>query len=276
MTQFFELSTWREILASAVADLGTVVSGFLPSLLGAVLILVVGWAVSRTVSAISVRGLRSVGLDGFATRLRIPDFLERAGIDLTVSQLVARLLFWLVMLTFVLSSVETLGLSAVTETIDRLIGFIPNVIGAVLIGIGGLVLARFAGALTSSAAAAAGLLSAPRLGFVTQLLIAGLVLVVAVEQVGIDTEVLVLPLTVTLGTAGFGIGLAFALGCRSVIGHIMAGHFLKQTLPRDVQIEIAGKRGLVERVGAVETVLRNDEERIAIPNARFLEEIVTR
>jgi hypothetical protein len=45
---------------------------------------------------------------------------------MALSEVVARLLFWLLMLTFVLSSVETLGLTAVTATIDRLIAYIPN------------------------------------------------------------------------------------------------------------------------------------------------------
>jgi hypothetical protein len=276
MEPLFDLSVWREIVVRAFSELGSNVAGFLPNLVGAGLILLLGWGFSRALELVSGRALHGVGLDRAAARLRISELLLRAGIELTLSQIVAKLLFWLVMLTFVLSSVETLGLNAVTATIDRLIAFIPNVIGAALIAIGGLLLGRFVATLVSSGAAAAGFESAPQLGFLAHVAVVGLILVLAVEQLGISTQVFVLPLTVALATAGFAGGLAFALGARPVITHIMAGHFLKQSLPRDVSIEIDGRRGLVDRVGAVNTLLRSEDRIWSVPNAQLLEHIVLR
>jgi hypothetical protein len=276
MDELFDVAAWREILVRALSELSTDVAGFLPNLVGAALILVVGWLLSRALQAVAGRALRALGLDGIATRVGIANLLERAAIRMTLSAVVARLLFWLVMLTFLLSSVETLGLSAVTTTIDRLIAFIPGVLGAVVLGIAGLVLARFVGTLVSSAAAAAGYLSAPRLGFVSQVLVGGLVLVVALEQIGVAIQVLVLPFSVAVGAAGLAVGLAFALGARDVIAHILAGHFLKQSLPRDTAVEIEGRRGLVRRVGAVDTLLEGEGEVWSVPNARLLDHTVVR
>ena len=276
MEALFDLSAWREVLVRAFSELAVNVAGFVPNLVGAALILLLGWLLSHGVERVAARALRGIGLDAAAARLRIAEALARADIGLSLSQILAKLLFWLVMLTFLLSSVETLGMTAVTNTIDRLIAFIPNVIGAALIGIGGLLLGRFAATLVSSAAAAAGFVSAPRIGFLAQLAVVGLVLVLAVEQLGIATEVLVLPLSVALAAAGFAIGLAFALGAQPVITHILAGHFLKQSLPRETSIEIDGRRGLVERVGAVDTLLRSDERVWTVPNAQLLEQIVVR
>lgn len=276
MNQLLDLTALRQILLSVASELGTTVAGFLPNLVGAFLILLLGWMVSRTVELVTGRALRTLGLDGVATRLRIAEMLKRADLRLTFSQLVGKLLFWLLMLTFLLSSVETLGLSAVTVTIDRLIAFIPNVIGAALIGVGGLLLGRFVGTVVTSAAGAAGFMGAPRLGSLVQILVTGLVFLMAAEQLGIATQAVVLPFTVALAAAGFAIGLGFALGARPIITHIMAGHFLKQSLPRDVAIEIDGQRGLVERVGAVDTLLRGDDRCWTVPNSQLLERIVVR
>lgn len=276
MEKSLDFATWSSALTNAVSELGASIAAFVPNLFGAALILILGWVLSRVLQALVGRGLMRMGLDRFAARLNIADLLERAEIQASVSQIIGKLVFWLVMLTFVLSSVETLGLTAVTETIDRLIGFIPNVVAAVLIGIAGLVFARFVGTLVRSAAAAADFLSPRRLGFLAQLITAGFVLAIAVDQLGIATEIFVLPFSVAIGTAGFGIGLAFALGSRPIITHIMAGHFLKQSLPRDAPVEIDGRRGVIERVGAVETTLRSDENSWTIPNAQLLETVVVR
>jgi len=272
----FNVEAWRQIVVRALSELGGNVAGFLPHLVGAALILLLGWALSRSLEVVASRGLRTLGLDRAAARLRVAELLERAEVPLSLSEIVAKLVFWLVMLTFVLSSVETLGLTAVTSTIDRLIGFIPAVIGAALTMIAGLLLARFVATLVSSGAAAAGFLSAPRLGFLAQLLVAGLVACIAIEQLGIDTDVLLVPFTALIATAGLAAGLAFALGARPVVTHILAGHFLRQSLSADALVEVQGLRGVVERVGPVDTLIKSEERRFSVPNAQLLEHVVLR
>jgi len=275
MENLFDVDAWREVSLRALSELTATFAAFLPSLVGALLILGLGWLVSRSVELAARRALRMLGLDRAAARLRLTEWLEGSGIRWTLSEGIARLLFWLLMLTFVLSSVETLGLESVTETIDRLIAFIPNLIGAGLIVVLGLLLARFLGGAIGSAAAAAGVGGA-RLGFVVQAFVGLLVAVIAVEQLGVDTSVLVAPLTALLAAASFAAGLAFALGAQPIITHILAGHFLRQSLPRDAFVEVEGRRGVVQRVGATDTLLRNGEESWSVPNAQLIERVVTR
>lgn len=276
MTELFDIDAWREVLTRALTELGTTLASFLPSLVGALVILSVGWLLSRSLELAASRVLRTLGLDRAASRLHVTELLERSGIRLELSRLVARLLFWMLMLTFVLSAVETLGLQAVTTTIDRLIAFIPDLIAAALILVLGLLVARFLGGFVGSAAGAAGLGGAPRLGVLVQALVVVMVVVMAVQQLGVATDVLVGPLTALLAAGGLAAGLAFALGAQPIVTHILAGHFLRQSLPDDAFVVVAGRRGVVERVGATDTLLRNGEETWSIPNARLLEQEVTR
>ncbi len=275
MENLFDVDAWRELLVRALSELVGTLASFLPSLVGALLILGLGWLISRSVELGAQRALRTVGLDRASARLHLDEWLEGTGIRMTLSEGIARLLFWLLMLTFVLSGVETLGLETVTATIDRLIAFIPNLIGAGLIVVLGLLLARFLGGAIGSAAAAAGVGGA-RLGFVVQAFVVVLVTVIAVEQLGVDTGVLIAPLTALLATASLAAGLAFALGARPIITHILAGHFLRQSLPRDAFVEVEGRRGVVQRVGATDTLLRNGDESWSIPNAQLIERVVIR
>jgi hypothetical protein len=217
-----------------------------------------------------------VGFDRAATRLRIAEALGRAGVRRTASDLVARVVFWILFVTFLWSSAETLGLAAVSATLDRVVAFLPDVLAALLILTVGLLLARPAGSAVASASAAAGFANTRRLGFVVQGLVAGLVAIAAVERLGVATDVLVLPITAVATAATLSVGLAFALGARPVVTHILAGHFLRQSLPRDAMVEVRGERGVVERIGATETVMRNGDRSWSVPNAHLLEEVVVR
>lgn len=276
MSEIFDVEAWRQVLINSLTEFGETTAGFLPSLTATLVILGVGWLVSRLVAAVSERVLLQLGLDRAAARLGLTARLREAGVSPAPSHLVARLVFWVLMLTFVLSAVETLGLSAVTATIDRLIAFLPNVIAAGLIFVLGLLLARLVRNLISSGAAAAELPQASRLGSLAEIVVALVVGVVALEQLGIETQMVVTVVTAVVGAVAVTVGVAFALGARPVITHILAGHFLRQSLPSGGSVEVGGQRGVVERVGAVDTLVRNGEHSWSIPNGRLIEEIVIR
>jgi small-conductance mechanosensitive channel len=276
MSEIFDVEAWRQVFVRSLTQLGETLAGFLPSLVATLVIIVVGWVVSRLVAAIAERLLRQLGLDGAAARIGVSATLREGGVSAAPSRIVAGLVFWVLMLTFLLSAVETLGLSAVTLTIDRLIGFLPNVIAAGLIFVLGLLLARLVRNLVSSGAAAADLGQAPRLGSLAHGVVALVAGVVALEQLGVETGIVVTVLTAIVAAMGVTIGIAFALGARPVITHVLAGHFLRQSIPSGSSIEIEGQRGVVERVGAVDTLVRDEEHSWSIPNGKLLEVIVIR
>lgn len=276
MEDIFSFAAWREVVASAFRQLGDNLVALFPSLVGTVVLLVVGWATSKLSEAVVRRGLRRVGFDRASVRLRLPEMLLRAGIETPPSRIVGRLVFWIVMVTFVLSAVETLGLSAATSTIDRLVGYLPNLIAGVLIVFVGLLVSRLARGVIASGALAMDLERGERLGTAAGGLVLVFAAVLALEQLGIETTLLVLLLTVVVGGGVLTLGIGFALGARPVIGHILAGHFLRQSITQGSPLEVGGRRGLVERVGPVDTLLKDNERSWSIPNGALLDEVIYR
>ena len=276
MQEWMDVEAWHAVFVSTISQLGATLAKFLPALLGALAIVAIGWVVARSVEIAARRVLRALGVDRASARIGVADVFARSGVSMMLSDLIARLLFWLLLLTFVLSSIETIGLDAVTTTIDRLIAFIPRVIGACLIVVIGLLFARFVAGLAASAFSAAGFVSGARVGVLVQGGIGTLVVLVAIEQVGIETEILVGPITVLVGAAALSAGLCFALGARPIVTHILAGHFVRQSLPRDSFVQIGDRRGVVQRIGATETLLRDGNLLWSVPNGRILEEVVVR
>jgi hypothetical protein len=275
MGDAFSIDKWREVLASSLEQFGTAVGHLLPALLGALLILLIGWGVSRLIQSVVRRALHRFGLDRTAARLRLTESLRRANIESEPSEIVARVLFWILMLTFLLASAETLGLRAVTTTIDRLILYLPNVVAAAFIVVVGLLVGRFVQRLVASGSEMAGLPRADRVGAVVRGIVLLVTGVVAVEQLGLKTDILVRVITILVATFGVTMGLAFALGSRTVITHILAGHYLRQTLAAGQPAEVAGRKGVVDHVGTVSTVFKKGDHSWSVPNAALLEDVVT-
>ena len=130
MTEISNFEDLKSTLVGALVDLGLQLAGVVPKLLGMLAILLIGWVIARAVQAVTAKVLVSMKLDQAAGYLGLSEILANAGIKRPTSALISRLLFWLLILAFILPATETLGLTSVTTTINRLIAFLPNVIAA--------------------------------------------------------------------------------------------------------------------------------------------------
>jgi hypothetical protein len=274
MGELLSVERWQQSLTTSLDRFWEAMGRMLPAIVGAVLIMLLGWAISWIVQVMARRFLHHVGLDRTAARLGLIDSLRQANVVMAPSAILARVLFWILMLTFLLAATETLGLRAVTTTIDRLVAYLPNVVGAALILVLGFVVGRAAQRLVGSGASMAGLPQADKLGVAAHGVVLMVAAVVAIEQLGLRTDFLVTVITVLVATLSLTMGLAFALGARSLVTHILAGHYLRQSLATGTMIEIGDRKGVVESIGAVNTTLRRDDRSWLVPNGRLLEEVV--
>ena len=102
----------------------------LPSIVGALLLLIIGWIVAGIVGGFVARMLRKVGVDQFATKAGITAFLGRARMKLDAPGLVGSIVTWYVRLIFVVMAANAVGITAVSDVLGQIIGFIPNLLVA--------------------------------------------------------------------------------------------------------------------------------------------------
>ncbi len=272
MSQIFFGKPWIEVRSDILAAL----AGYLPVLLTALGLLLAGYLLARLVEALSRRAIRRTSFDRMASAASPAggaDGGTRAP-DRSHSDTLARALFWIVMLTFALLAVRVLGIASLSAVIEKLIAFVPSLLAAVAILAAGL----FAGGVVESlllSAAAANPAYASRLGGAGKGLVVVAFAILAIEQLGVRTEILVIFSGTVLMALGLTMGIAFALGARPVITHILAGHYLRQILPRGRVVEVRGRRGEIEQVGPVHTVFRDDDGAWSVANGHLLEETIT-
>lgn len=270
-----QASAWAAPLTEAVANIGAWAAAMLPKLIGALLVLVVGWLVARGLSWILGRALDRVGLDRAVERFA-GELMQKIGFTGSIAQVLSRIVFWIVMLAFLMGVADILGLEAVTNTIEQLFAYLPNVISAAIIIVVGVSVARLVGDVVSSGAAAANLTYARQLGSGVRGAFIVMVLVTVLDQLGVDTQIVQTVITALVGMVAIGLGLSFAFGSGDVVRGILAGHYIRQTLSEGDEVSVAGRRGRVERIGPVETLFRDDDHTWSIPNAQLLAEVIER
>lgn len=274
MAELWNADVWRDATLETLATVGRAALTFGLKLAVALTILAAGWMVGRILQAVTRRATSRLGVDRLLRRAGVDLSLQRAGVTQPLSEMLARLLFWLVMLVFLLMAVDVLGWDAVTKTLERFAAYVPRILGAAVLVFLGLLLGRLTHNLMASGAVFGSPTHAARLAAATNVAIVVTAAVLAVERLGVEVRILASVTTAVVAALGGAMGLAFALGARGVVAHVLAGHFLRQRLQPGQAIEVEGERGVVARVGAVDTLIEGQDGAVSIPNSLLLEQTV--
>ena len=193
---------------------------FLPALVGAVLILIVGWFVSDLLANLIERALKAVGFESLVERSGIGEFIHRSGTKMTTSGVIATLIKYFVFLIFVQAAANVLGIPQLTEIINRIILFIPNVIIAMAIIVIGTFIAQFLSGLVRSSVSELGVGNPNLLATLTNYIVIGFAVIAAIDQLGIAATLVNTLLIGLIGSVALAVGLAFGLGGRDAAAQI--------------------------------------------------------
>lgn len=182
--------------------------------------MIIGWFISGLLANLTERGLKAVGLERAVAHSGIGDFVGRSGTKMTVSGVIATLVKYFIFLIFLQAAANVIGIPQLTEIINRIILFIPNVIVAMAIIVVGSVIAKFLAGLVRSSVSKLGVGNPNLLATLTKYIVIGFAVIAATDQSGIAATVVNTLLIGMIGSVALAVGLAFGLGGRDVAAQI--------------------------------------------------------
>jgi hypothetical protein len=198
----------------------------LPAVIGALLILLVGYIIAKVVSGIVRRLLDRAGADrAFAERGKAV-YGTRAS-SIKPSSLAATIVFWVIMLVFLIAAANFLGWPQVSLLLNNFIGWLPNLIVAVIILIAAPVVGRIVRGAVESGSAQMGMSSGSTLGRVAEIGVIAFAVLIAINQVGIATDLVNILFIGLVAALALAFGLAFGLGGRDVAGQVTQEWYAK-------------------------------------------------
>jgi hypothetical protein len=218
----------------------TKIGAFLPDLLAAIFIVVLGWILCNIIKRVVVRVLRLCHFDTLADRAGIKQILHRGGIQQSASEILGLLVFWFLFLIVIVATLETLNLSGATDTLNIIYLYIPKIVAALIMLILGLYFANFLETVTRTSCANAGLQQAASIGRAVYVGTAIFVVAGIFEILEIASEIVIWAFILVFGAVCLALALAFGLGGRDV-----AARYLEKWL------EQRRERGVLDRGGIV-------------------------
>ncbi|MDE3179511.1 MAG: hypothetical protein KGM47_07590 [Acidobacteriota bacterium] len=225
-------------LTGTTQGLGSMLAQFLPHLLAMGIIIVVGGIIAWILKVIVRRILALIRFNHICESAGFSGLLAKTALP-PPSELLSRLVFWVVWVAFWLVGLNALGISALQEEIARFFFFLPQIFVALLILIVGLLLANFFGRATLLAAVNADSPSPRLLASVVRFLIIILAITMALERIGLGRGVILIAFAIAFGAVMLGLALAFGLGGRDAAKRLLEQRFIEAEKRRDEENEIS-------------------------------------
>jgi len=262
--------TWFAAFIGALIGAMSSIVAALPSILGAIFILLIGWGLGKLVQWVVTKGLRALHFNQLTERAGINDALKRAEIKTGPSAILGIIAYWFVFLIAVNAAVGVLGIPALTALMSAVVLYLPRVFAALLVIVLGAWGASLLGRLTRASASSANVGYADLLGSIVQGFALFFVFAIALDVLGLAFPFLTTAFAVLIGGLVLAIALAFGLGGREYATDIFAGRELKTLFNRGDRLISEDYDGTVEDIRPTFTVLRTARGDLAVQNSELM------
>lgn len=260
---------WSSALGDPLRDLVQGLAHYVPMIIGALGLILLGWLVAHLLRALAVRMARV--LDQMVQRLARRPVPDRPRSAPAWVGILGSTVFWAVILFFLALATHMLGLDAFSAWLNRVVAYLPTLFVGALVILAGILVS----ALTRDVVLAAVPLEESQrllLARIAQVVILVAAIVIGADQIGINVTFLIILAAVVLGTMLGGVALAVSFGAKTFVANLISGHTVRQTYRLGEVVRVAGFEGRILDITPTIVVLETQDGRVNLPAKVFSEE----
>ena len=260
-----QLPNVAEILRNTFQNLINQFIEFVPRIFGSMLILLIGIGIARLAAYIIQRLLDRVGFDKIGNRLNEISIIKQLKTEIKLSEIIAKVLYYYILLMFITAATETLGVAAITEMVSSLVNFIPKlIVAAIMLQVGVLLADALRGAVLS-VCQSFNIASGRLLSMIVFVFFLIITIISALGQAGINTELLESSFNLIIGGVIFSFAIGYGFASRDVMANILSSFYTKNKFKEGQIIQIDDTKGEILRIDATSIAIRTGETVTVIP-----------
>jgi len=207
-----EVVAASDIVKTSLLTLWTGVAGFVPRLIAAIVVFLVGWLIAVLLGKAAYHIIRILHIDNALARVGFRRAWEKSGFNLNVSKFFYEIVKWFFIIVFLMAATNILGLDQVSDFLRTVVFYLPNVIVAAIILLIGILLAKLLEDVVRASVKTAGLISANFLGALTKWSIFVFSLLIALAQLKVAEDIIRIIMIGIVAACSLALGLALGLG----------------------------------------------------------------
>lgn len=248
---------------------------YLPTIAGAILLLLFGWLVSKLISGLVRRALKAAKFDELTDKVGADKLLSKIKVESGASWFVSKLVYWLLILVFITATADVLGWDMVTAGIASFFAYLPTLLVALVILVVGLFIAEKIKGVTLATTESIGVSGAKAISNIVYYLLLVIVVISALNQAGVDTSLITSHLTILFGSLLLAFAISYGLASKDIVSNMLSSYYGKGKYKVGQVLKIGEIQGEVIQIDSLSITIKHESGKVVFPTSKLLtQEIV--
>ncbi|MCR9062335.1 MAG: mechanosensitive ion channel [Cytophagales bacterium] len=255
----------KDILIQTFQRLITQFGEFTSNFIGALVIILIGWLTAKIASIVLKNVFSKIGIDRLGEKINDIDAIKKLGLDLKLSKIISKIVYFFVFLFFLITAADTLGVPAISNMFAMVVEFIPKVIAAAIMILAGLLLAEYLKQFVIGLCKSFNIASGKLIGLGVFFFLVVVTVIAALGQAGINTTLLESSFNIFIA----GIVLAFSIGygfaSKEILLNIISSFYSKNKYKEGQIVEIDGIKGEIKSIDNTSIIIKQQDSEAVFP-----------
>ncbi len=269
------INEWKDLTLSALEKMGGDIASTLPNIVGAILVLILGWLITRIIAYILKKLLKVARVDRLTDKINETDIFGKTDIKFTVSKVIISFVKWILFLVFLIVAADIMNWEIVSTEIGNLMRYLPKLFSAMALFMIGIYIATFIRKAIKGLFESFEFSGSKIISNLVFYIIVVFISITALNQAGIDTTIITNNITVIFGALLLAVAIGFGLGSKEIIGDLLRTFYSRKNYMVGDRIRIDGEiEGIVEAIDNISMTLKTEKGKSIIPIKDIVEKKV--
>ncbi len=268
------IEEWKDLIFDTLGSILKDIGSALPGILGAIIVLVIGWLITKIVTFILKKVLKLANVDRLSEKLNEAQLFGDSDIKIEISKVLVGFVKWVLRLVFIIVAADVMNLKIISSEIANLLRYLPILLSAMVILMIGLYAAKLVKKAITAVMESMGVGGSKIVGNLVFYIIVIFVGITALNQAGIDTVIITSNFTIILGAFLLAIALALGLGSKEVVGDLLRTFYTRKIYEVGDKVKIKKIEGEVESIDHISMVIKTSKGKIVMPIKKVVENTV--
>ncbi|MBZ0326773.1 MAG: mechanosensitive ion channel [Altibacter sp.] len=259
------LTNWKELTFNSLNEMGINIMEAVPNVIGALLILLIGWIITKIIVYLLRKVLHLVKVDKLTDIINEKDLFGKTDLKFNVTSVIVAFVKWIMFLVFLIVASDIMNWEIVSVEIGKLLSYLPKLFSALALFMVGLYIASFIKKAIRGLFDSFDLSGAKIISSLVFYVIAIIITVTALNQAGIDTDIITNNLTIILGAFLATIAIGFGLGSKDIVSDLLKTFYTRKSYEIGQAIQFNNISGTIESINSISITLKTASGRIVVP-----------
>ncbi|MEP1487357.1 MAG: mechanosensitive ion channel domain-containing protein [Algibacter sp.] len=236
-----------------------------PKILGAIAAIIIALLIIKLLVSILRKTLKVVKADKLDDKLNQIELFGDKKININVIDILTKVLKWLLYVLLIFIITDILELTMVSDGLKSLLGYLPKLFTGLAIFILGLLFANFVKKSLQSFFESMDLSGSKMISQAVFMLLLIFIAITALNQAGVDTEIITSNITLILAGLMLAFAIAFGLGAHKVVGDLLRTFYARKIYEVGKTIKFNGTKGKIESIDGISVTLKTKKGKLVIP-----------